>query len=113
MIYFVLIYISFASAMLIITKETLPNFVLLSVWLLVVNLVASRGIWGFWGVTNSQMGSRALWIQRHIRAKDNNKITGLGRLDSRLDRAFRTTPQILFGLSTAMAHGVMRGQMLR
>jgi hypothetical protein len=43
MIHVVLVYISFASAMLIITKETLPNFVLLSVRLLVVKSSSISG----------------------------------------------------------------------
>jgi hypothetical protein len=46
-------YISFASAMLIIAKKTLPNFVLLSVRLLVVKSSSSRGVCGFRGVTFS------------------------------------------------------------
>jgi hypothetical protein len=37
------------------------------------------------------MGSLTLWVQRHFRAKDNNKILGLGRLHSTLDRAFGVT----------------------
>jgi hypothetical protein len=52
MIHFVLIYTSFASAMLIITKETLPKFILLSVRLLVVKPVESWGVCGSRGVTD-------------------------------------------------------------
>jgi hypothetical protein len=69
MIHFVLIYTSFASAMLIITKETLPNFVLLSVRLLVVK---SSSISGYLGIPGCYMtatygaGMNARWYRAPI-----------------------------------------------